>query len=540
MRKRFISLAITALLGAGALMGCAGETEPGTPTQSVGEATEATKDSLVVSVGTAAVDGNFDPTTGYGIYGYGLFHTALLTINNDIQTEPDLATEYTVSDDGLVYTFTVRDDVVFSDGEPLTPEDVVYTYETAKNSGSSVDLTVLDKAEVIDGKVQFTLNKPFSPFVRTVALLGIVPEHAHGDNYSQNPIGTGPLKLKQLDVDQQLIVEPNEHYYGQPTPFEQITFLAIDEESALATAASGQLDVVMINPEYATETVEGMHLVALDTADNRGFNLPTVPETTNASGVTVGNNVTADPAIREALNIGINRQEIIDNALNGIGEPSWVRFTGLPWANEEPGLTDGQVDEATALLEEAGWTDSDGDGVRENDGQRAEFRISGRSDDLMRYNLAVAFAENAKPLGIEITAESPDWTTAKEMVRHVPTGLGTGEYTFLDLYNAFHSDFAGPDIEGLNNTAMYSNPKVDEYIDAMLAATTEEEAIEFAKHAQYDGETGVNVDFPYIWIANIKHTYFVRDGLDLGEQKVHPHGHGVSVIQNVNEWSFEG
>jgi peptide/nickel transport system substrate-binding protein len=497
------------------------------------------KDSIVASVGSLITNGSYDPCTGYANDGIGLFHTALLKINTQVQTEPDLATGYTISDDRLVYTFTLRNDVKFSDGSPLTLEDVVFTYLTAKNSGSSVDLTMLDKAEVVDGKVRFTLNKIFSPFIRTTALLGIVPKKGYGDHYARNPIGTGPFKVKQLDINQQIIVEPNPYYYGIKSPFKQVTFLAIDEQSALAAAKSGQVDVVMVNPEYAKERVNGMHLETIKTSDNRGFNLPTIPETLNKAGKIVGSNVTSDPAVRRALNIGISRQEIINNALNGIGTPSWVRFEGLPWASEEPGLKDGQVDEAKRILEAAGWIDADGDGVREKNGVRCEFQITGRTDDLQRYNLAVALSQNAKKLGINIIAESMDWTTARNNARQVPTCIGTGDYSFLDVYLAFHSSKAGIDTVDLYNSPMYRNPKVDEYLDAMLAATTEKDAIALAKKAQYDGTTGPNVDFPYLWLAAIDHTYFVRDGLDLGVQRIHPHGHGLPVLQNLNEWKFK-
>lgn len=540
MKKKLIMPLALAALTAVILAGCTGNTnkneESLTPSS---DTSSKLQDSLTISIGSGFEDGNFDPCTGYGIYGYGLFHTGLLKITTDVKIECDLAKDYQVSGDGLIYTFTLRDDVKFSDGQGLKPEDVVFTFNTAKNSGSSVDLTMMEKAEAIGGdKVQFTLNKAYSPFTRTVALLGIVPEHAYNDTYASNPIGTGPFKVKQLDVGQQLIVEPNEYYYGTKSQFKQITFLSIDEETALAAAKSGQLDLVMVNPEYAKETVDGMHMETIKTSDNRGFNLPCVPETVNTAGETVGNNVTSDPAVRKALNIGISRQEIIDNALNGIGTASWVRFEGLPWANEEPGLTDGRAEEAKAMLEEAGWIDTDGDGIREKDGLKCEFRITGRTDDLQRYNLAEALSENAKPLGINIIAEALDWATCKQLVRNVPTCIGTGDYSFIDVYNAFHSSFSGIDVVNLSNSAMYSNPAVDQYLDNMIAATSEDDAIEFCKKAQYDGNTGANVDFPYIWLVNIDHTYFVRDGLDLGTQRIHPHGHGAPVIQNLNEWTL--
>jgi peptide/nickel transport system substrate-binding protein len=343
--------------------------------------------------------------------------------------------------------------------------------------------------------------------------------------------------VKQLDVNQQLIVEPNPYFYGVKSPFKQITILTIDEQAALAAAKSGQLDVVMVNPEYALENVKGMHRETIKTADNRGFNLPTIPETQNASGAVVGNNVTCDPAVRRALNIGISRQTIIDNALNGIGTASWVRFEGLPWAGEEPPLRDGQVEEAKRTLEAAGWKIGP-DGIRVKEGLRCEFRITGRTDDLQRYNLAVALSENAKPLGINIIAESMDWASAQKIARNVPTCIGTGDYSYRDVFNAFHSSYGGIDTVSLSNSSLYHNPTVDAYLEEMIGAKSEAEAIDFAKKAQYDGTTGANVDFPYLWLVNIDHAYFVRDGLSIGVQRIHPHGHGVPIIQNLNEWQY--
>jgi peptide/nickel transport system substrate-binding protein len=528
-------IGLTKVLGFVLLMGIAHMAVAGGKSQ---QPQAAVRDSLVISVGGGSASGNYDPCKGYGSSGINLFQSALLKINTQVLTEPDLASGYTISDDRLVYTFTLRSDIRFSDGTALTPEDVVFTYETTKNSGSGVDLTMLKSVEAVNGnQVRFTLNRVYSPFIRTTAFLGIVPQHAYGDAYARNPIGTGPFRVKQLDLNQQLIVEPNPYYYGVKSPFKQITILTIDEQAALAAAKSGQLDVVMVNPEYALDKVNGMHIENIKTSDNRGFNLPMIPETRNASGAVVGNNVTRDPAVRRALNIGISREAIINNALNGIGTASWVRFEGLPWASEEPALRDGQVGEAKRILEEAGWLPGP-DGVRVKNGLRCEFRITGRTDDLQRYNLAVALAENAKPLGITIIAESMDWTSAQRIARNVPTCIGTGDYSYRDVFNAFHSSLAGIDTVSLSNSPMYANPTVDGYLEAMIGAKSEAEAIEFAKKAQYDGKTGANVDFPYLWLVNIDHTYFVRDGLSLGVQRIHPHGHGVPVIQNMNEWKY--
>ncbi|MDR1985553.1 MAG: ABC transporter substrate-binding protein [Treponema sp.] len=535
MKKFNINPSLLGLLVAGALAGM-----PNQPAHAASrkEAPQGTaRDSLVISVGNSPTNGNYDPCKGYGNSGINLFQTALLKINLQVLAEPDIASGYTISDDRLVYTFTIRNDIRFSDGVILTPEDVAFTYETAKNSGSSVDLTMLQRVEVVNGnQVRFTLNKVYSPFVRTIALLGIVPKHAYNDDYARNPIGTGPFRVKQLDLNQQLIIEPNPYYYGMQSPFKQITILNIDEQAALAAAKSGQLDVVMVSPEYALERVNGMHLETIKTSDNRGFNLPMIPETKNAAGLVVGNNVTSDPAVRRALTIGSNRQTIINNALSGIGTPSWVRFQGLPWASEEPPFRDGQVEDAKRILEAAGWRPGP-EGIRVKNGIPCEIRMS--TFELQRYNIIVALAENARPLGIHILPEMSDWATIQKTARGIPTCIGTGSYSYLDVFNSFHSSYAGIDLTSLSNASLYTNPTVDAYLEAMIRAKSEAEAIEFAKKAQYDGETGANVDFPYLWLVNIDHTYFVRDGLNLGIQRIHPHGHGVPVIQNLNEWTYQ-
>jgi peptide/nickel transport system substrate-binding protein len=495
------------------------------------------KDELVISVGSGQASGGYDPCTGYGTYGYGIFHSALLKFNPKIEVEPDLATGYTVSDDGLTYTYKLREGLKFSDGEPIKASDVAFTYMTAKKSGSSVDLTMLDRAEAPDDlTVVFTLNRRWSPFASTTALLGIVPEHAYDENYGDNPVCSGPFKVAQLNKDQQVIVVPNEYYHGKKSPFKKITILDLDEEAALASAKSGQLDVVMVNPEYALEEVAGMRLETFKTVDNRGFNLPVIAETKDAEGNIIGNNVTCNFEIRKALNIGIDRVTIIKNALNGIGVPAYGRVDALPWCHEQTAFEDKRVKEACDLLESSGWIDTDGDGIREKNGQKAEFRITGRTDDLQRYNLAVALSEDAKKLGINIIAEAVAWEDCKKMSRNIPTCWGSGNYSPIDLYNEYSTNNLGV---GIQNTASYSSPKVDAYFEKALGATSMEEAIKYWKLAQWDGEGGINADYPYLWIVNIDHTYFVREGLDLGEQRIHPHGHGAPVIANLNEWSYK-
>lgn len=477
--------------------------------------------------------------TGYGSSGaYTFFHSRLLRFDKNMQLQPDLAKKWGISDDGLTYTYELRDDVVFSDGSPLKASDVVFSYLTARDGGSSsLNLTKLVDAKAVDDyTVEFTLSERFSSFESITGKLCIVPEAGYDEEkYRVNPIGSGPFKLVQWDKGQQVIIEPNEKYYGTISPFKQITVLFLDGEAVLANAQSGMLDVAMVSPEYATASVAGMHLETLATIDTRGFNLPTQPES-EVDGKVVGNNVTCDPAVRKALVIGVDRQAIIDNALNGIGTATTALITQVPWANPACSFKDGRVDEAIKILEDAGWI-AGSDGIREKDGVRAEFSITGRTDDLQRYNLAQAFAQEAEKLGIKINVTSEAWSKCKEISENVPTCWGTGDYDPAGDLTGYYKTSAS------TNHAQYSNAAVDAHIEAAQSLTSRDEIIEEWKKVQWDGEAGPeseNGDHPCIWLANIDHTYFVRDGLDLGDQLVHPHGHGWPVVCTIEEWKMEG
>lgn len=145
----------------------------------------------------------YDPTLGWGRYGSPLFQSTLLRRDENLKLVNDLATNYTVSKNKKVWTVTIRNDAMFSDGTPLTAEDVAYTFNKAAQSGGLTDVTVLDKAVAIDDRtVELRLKQPQSTFVNRLVTLGIVPKHAHGPDYARKPIGSGPntvqLRLKAV------------------------------------------------------------------------------------------------------------------------------------------------------------------------------------------------------------------------------------------------------------------------------------------------------------------------------------------------------
>ena len=494
-----------------------------------------------------AMDPNSEPAAGFDpAYGWGagehvhepLIQSTLTVTNPDLTIGYDLATDFFVSDDGLTWTVTIRDDALFTDGEALTAEDVAFTYNTVKASSSVNDFTMLDYAEAADDTtVVFHMTRPFSIWPYTMAIVGIVPEHAYdAATYGSNPIGSGRYTLVQWDRGQQVILEANPNYYGDAPVMERVVILFMEEDAAFLAAQAGQVDVAYTSATYSDQTVDGYTLTAYDSVDNRGINLPAVPAGTDAAGRAVGNDFTADVLVRRAINIGIDRQEMIDHVLNGFGSPAYSVCDGLPWYNPAAQV-EYDPEGAARLLDQAGWLLGE-DGTRWKDGTQASLEILYSTGDSVRQALAADLAEQLGELGIACTIRGVGWDTAYTDALRTPLVWGWGAHTPMELYNLYHSQGAGQD-----RTAQYSpylNAAVDEYMGQALASTDLEESYRLWQLAQWDGSTGVTQegDIPWVWLVNVDHLYWVRDGLEIAQQKIHPHGHGWSLVNNVDQWSW--
>lgn len=543
--RKLTSCAAAFCLALDLLAGCTGgsgtegnasvsETESGTGGQEQGQT------SVVIAMGpTSEPEAGFDPAYGWGAGEHvhePLIQSTLTVTNADLTVGYDLATGYSASEDGMTWTVTIRNDAYFTDGELLTAGDVAFTYNTVKETSSVNDFTMLDYAEAVDDTtVVFHMMRPYSIWPYTMAVVGIVPEHAYDSaSYGSNPIGSGRYILKQWDRGQQVILEANPDYYGEAPKMQQVTILFMEEDAAFLAARAGEVDLAYTSATYSDQTVDGYSLAAYASVDNRGFNLPAVPERKDEDGNTIGNNFTSDVLVRRAINIGVDRQEMIDNVLNGYGSPAYSVCDQLPWYNEASEV-EYDPEEAAALLDEAGWRMGD-DGVREKDGVKAELNLLYSTGDTVRQALAADFAGQMEELGISCTLEGVGWDTAYDRALSDPLLWGWGAHTPMELYNIYHT-LEGTDSAGYSP---YSNETVDAYMDQALASSNLEESYELWKLAQWDGTTGVTQDgdIPWVWLVNIDHLYWVRDGLNVAEQKIHPHGHGWSVVNNVDQWTW--
>ncbi|MEL6900742.1 MAG: ABC transporter substrate-binding protein [Cyanobacteria bacterium J06606_4] len=496
-------------------------------------------EQIVLAIGGESEEG-YDPTLGWGRYGAPLFQSTLLKRDENLEIVNDLATDYSVSEDGLTWTVTIREDAVFSDGEPLTAADVAYTFNKAAESGGLTDVTQLEQATAVDERtVELELKQPQSTFVNRLITLGIVPEHAHGDDYARNPIGSGPYKMVQWDEGQQLIVEANPEYYGEAPGIERLVFLFVEEDGAFAAAKAGQAQVAAVPQSLAVQEIEGMTLRDVVSVDNRGLMFPYQPagSGTTPDGDPIGNDVTADLAIRQAVNYAVDRQALVEGILEGYGSPAYGPVSGLAWEEPQANIEDGQPERAQEILAEAGWADSDGDGIVEKDGLKAEFTILYKADDSIRQALALATAEMLEPIGIRVNVEGKSWDDIEPLMHSNVVVFGWGSHDQTEMYNLYHSQSAQGDYY---NTGYYANEAIDTTLDLAMGAPSEAEAITYWKAAQWDGDEGVTTkgDAAWAWLVNLDHTYFVDECLDVGESQVEPHGHGWPITANIAEWQW--
>lgn len=545
MKKKIVSILCCMVMMAAGITACGNKEIENSEQKSEKkvEETSQKKDGLVCYVGHVFWEEPLDPVKGAFSYGWSFINNALLKVQPDSTYTGDLAESWEVSDDALTYTFKLREGIKFHDGSDFTAEDVVFTYKTVQeNQGDNenVDLSHIASVEQDgDYTVKFTLKEPYSPFLDETAQLGIVPSDNYDSQaFNEKPIGTGAWKVVQYDPQQQLIVEANEEYFDGTPEIKKVTFVDMDNEAAFSNAQSGQLDIVMVQPNYATESIDGMHIEELETMDVRNISLPCLTEqkmtTPDGKEAEVGDNATADIAVRKALNIGINRKEIIENAFNGVGKPAYGFTNNLEWGNTTE-FEDGQVEEAIKLLEDAGWHDADNDGVREKGDDKCSFEIYTPSDEQDRYQLAVALAESAKPLGIEIVVKQTTWDEITAAPYKAGVVWGFGQFNPIVLEQLFNSErFLTADYV---NTPGYKNEKVDALIKEALITSDHNMAVEKWKEMQHIAEEEV----PYLYLVNIEHCYFVKDNVDISvdTQVPHSHGHGRPIICNMKDWKIK-
>ena len=289
----------------------------------------------------------------------GQIYDGLVETNADLQVEPALAESWEVSGDGLTYTFKLRGGVTFHNGRAMTADDVVYSYERimdeATGSPQASRFSGVASAEAADDStVVFTLSEPFAPFLLNTANLSVVPrEVAENEDLNQVAVGTGPFMLAEVAPDTYVRLEAYPDYYreGQPN-VAAIRYNVVPEASTRAAGLRNGTYHLLPDVDPATAlTLEGVPGVTILSTQDLAYSLLGLNTTVEPFG---------DPRVREAINLIIDREEIVEAVHFGQAVPGGPLSPGLSdWA-VDTGSFDcytPDVERARALLEEAGASD---------------------------------------------------------------------------------------------------------------------------------------------------------------------------------------
>lgn len=483
---------------------------------------------LTISI-AAAPDTGFDPILGWGKFNNPLIQSSLLTRTGDIHFKGDLAAKWQLSDNRLIWTVNLKPNIKFSDGKPLTAADVVFTFNQAKHAVTLHDLTNLAAVKAINPlTIQFTLKQPDITFIDNLANLAIVPKHAYDKEYGQHPIGSGPYQFVRWDKGQQLILKINPYYYGHKPEFKQLIFVFSGEDTRFAQLLAGQLDLAALPPRYALQLPAPYKLWRVQSVDNRGVAWPME----KFNGHDIGNDITADPAIRQAAELVINRAMLVDQLLDGYAQPAYSIADGLPWGISYPAskLTAAQkLQKAQAILAQAGWDIKDG--VLTKGKRQAKLDLYYKSGDSIREQLALTVAQMLKPLGIEMTTHGESWEQISKVMHANPVLFGFGSHSATEVLYTYHSRYQGQDFY---NAGYYHNKVVDQALDKAQQSTTWQQSLPYWQAA----EKQIAQDHPWLWLVNLQHLYAANPCLDLAKPGIEPHGHGWPIVDNITDWRW--
>ncbi|BBR10962.1 ABC transporter substrate-binding protein [Aeromonas caviae] len=492
---------------------------------------------LKLAIGAEPTEG-FDPLLGWSHGSYLLLHSPLLKQNADLSWQNVLTQSVTPSKDGKGWLIRLKPNLTFSNGAPLTAEDVAFTYNSAAQGGGKIDMGNFVSAKVLSPtEVAITLSAPQSTFVNVLGSLGIVSKQDYDAKaYAQKPVGAGPYRLVSFLPGQQLVVEANPYYAGGNNDFKRLVFVFIDEESAYAAAQSSQLDVVRIAPSLAPTVPASLKLWVRPSVENRGIVFPIPPAGgKDAKGYPIGNDVTSDVAVRRAINYAIDRKLLADQLLEGHAIPAYSAVEGLPWLNKATAFKDGDAAHANALLDEAGWK-MGSDGIRHKGDLRAAFTLWYTSGDSTRRDLAEAVRAMLKSIGLEVSLKSGSWEQVEREMHANPVLMGWGSLDPMELYHHYQSGSGGVEFY---NPGYYSNPVVDGHLMQALDAPNWQAAVPFWQQVEWDGKTGAGVqgDAAWAWLLNVQHTYLANRCIDLGKGAPEIHG-SWSLLNNLQDWRW--
>ncbi len=499
LKKSVVLLLIFAMVVSTFLIGCTPKepaaVEPGPGNEAAeepGVVYPGSERGNVLTVGGTSPQGIFNPLTSstvYDRYIYELIFDPLLQVepSGALTTDGSLTKEYKVSDDGLVYTFHLREGIKWHDGTEVTADDVVFSYNTILAPDYKGKLYIAGmqsivgakdvkdgKAEVAEGikaldkyTVEVIVEKAMSITLRQIANFYPVPKHyyekANAEEMAaldRDPLGNGAFKLKKYEVEQYVELEPNKDYWQGAPKLDGIIWKVVANENELAEFEVGSIDAVNFeNAKENYEVIEGYEHSELINNWNNGYAYAAFNFT---------NPIFQDKLVRQALVYGLDRHGFVQSFFGDLGgQVGHTPISPVSWAY--PDLS--QLNEykynpekAGELLDQAGWV-MGSDGFRYKDGKKLAFKWTSYNEAEWSTKVSALAAENWKQIGVDCEIVLMDFNSLSELTSD-PGNKGKWDMTNAawgltadpDMYSTFSKTTLPPG----NNKGYFQNDKIEE------------------------------------------------------------------------------
>ncbi len=474
-----------------------------------GPAAEAQTPPGVLVVGQIAEPKSLDPAAVTAVNDFrilmNVYDGLVRYKDGTLEVEPALAESWTISDDGTVYTFNLRDGVTFHDGTPFNAEAVKYNFDRMLDENHpqhdtgpfplAFFFSAVEEVEVVDDlTVKFQLNAPYAPFLSNLAyptglIVSPTAVQENGADYGRSPVGTGPFKFAEWESNAKVVVVRNDDYWEDAAKLEAVVFRPItDANTRVAELMAGGIDLMVeVPPDSLTQLSGDANFSVYEQAGPHLWFLI----------LNLKEGPFKDKKVRQAINYAIDKKALVENVLQGTAEvaagPTPPAFA---WAyNEQLQPYPHDVERAKQLIKEAGA-----------EGAEVTFYVTeGGSGMLDPVPMGAAIQADLAQIGLTVAIETYEWNT---FLGKVNPGL-EGKADMAEMawmtndpdtlpYLALRTD-AWPDKGGFNS-GYYSNPEVDKLLEAARSSTGQAERAKLYREMQeivYD-------DAPWAFIANWK------------------------------------
>lgn len=402
----------------------------------------------------------------------GMVFNGLVKYDKNIELTGDLAESWEIQDEGLAIIFHLRNNIKWHDGKHFTAEDVKFTYEKLMDPNIptpySGDFQKIKSLEIIGSHtVKVTYKEPFSPGLASWGM-PIMPKHLLENedflttSFSRHPVGTGPYRFVKWETGNRIDLVSNHEYFEHRPYIDRYIYRIIPDPATMFL-------------ELQTENIDSMGLAPLQykrLTDTRQFKkyyqkfrYPSFGYTYMAYNL--NNELFRSKQVRQAITYAVNKKEIIDGVLLGLGRECTGPFIPDSWAyNEKVKPLGFDTEKAKTLLKDAGWVDSDGDGWIEKGGRKFQFTILTNQGNDLRLNTAQIIQRRLVDIGIKVDIRVLEWSVfINEFVdkkRFEAIILGWSLSRDPDCYDIWHSSKTKP---GEFNFISYANPDVDNLLD---------------------------------------------------------------------------